>query len=118
MEKLMCHMEEEGPMWAMGWNWFGIPYMGFVMLGVWLLFVVIAVFVYRDAESRGMNGLLWFVLVLIPWLGIIALVIYLIVREDAGSRGEKSPRALLDERYARGEITREEYLKMKKDIST
>lgn len=66
----------------MDWDWWGIPYMGLMMILVWILFIVIAVLVYKDAERRGMNGLLWFVLVILPWVGIIFLIIYLIIRED------------------------------------
>ncbi|MEM2994701.1 MAG: PLDc N-terminal domain-containing protein [Candidatus Bathyarchaeia archaeon] len=44
---------------------------------VWL---VIAILVYRDADSRGMNGILWFLIVLI--FGIIGIIIYLIVRKE------------------------------------
>ena len=53
------HMDGWGMM-----DWWGIPYMGFMMIGVWLIFVLIAYLVYSDAERRGMNGLLWFMLVL------------------------------------------------------
>lgn len=92
-----------------GWNmwlWMSIG---------WLLLVVMAFLVYRDAESRGMNGLLWFVLVILPWVGFVFLVIYLIAREDRYEHemSQKSAGAILDERYARGEITREEYRQMK-----
>lgn len=41
--------------------------------------IVFAVWMYRDAESRGMNGVLWLIVALIA--GIIGLIIYLIVRE-------------------------------------
>ncbi len=106
-----------------GWGmmgWWGVPYMGFMMLGLWLIFIVIAVMVYRDAEKRGMNGLLWFILVAIPWIGIISLVAYLVVREDAARHVAREPGksalVLLDERYARGELGRDEYLQRKKDI--
>jgi len=56
--------------------------MGFYMLAVWALFIAIAFLVYKDAQERGMVGLLWFILVLIPGIGIIALLIYLIIREE------------------------------------
>ena len=63
-------------------NWWGISFMGFYMLAVWALFIAIAFLVYKDAQERGMVGLLWFILVLIPGIGIIALLIYLIIREE------------------------------------
>ena len=99
-------------------DWWGIPFMGFWMIGVWLVFVVIAFLVYEDAEKRGMPGLLWFVLVILPWIGLLFLIIYLIIREDKTQQFslQKSAKSILDERCARGEITREEYQRMKKDI--
>lgn len=107
------HMDEGDMM-----NWWGIPFMGFWMIGIWLVFVIIAVLVYKDAEKRGMSGILWAVLVILPWIGILFLIIYLLVREDTKRQMpvQKSPGAILDERYARGEITREEYQLKKLEI--
>jgi putative membrane protein len=98
-----------------GWGW---PLMGFWMAGIWVVLLVAGILVYRDAEKRGMNGLLWLILILIPMFGFLALIIYLVIRESghATGMGGKSAGALLDERYAKGEISREEYLKMKEDI--
>jgi putative membrane protein len=102
----------------MDWGGWGWPYMALMMIGVWILFVVVAIVVYFDAEKRGMNGLLWLVLLLIPMFSIVVLIVYLVVRES-GTRtrtGDKSAGMLLDERYARGEISREEYLRMREDL--
>lgn len=61
-------------------------------------------------------GILWFLLVAVVIVGIVLLV---------RSRGEASPLGggrsamdVLDERYARGEIDREEYLQRKDDLLT
>jgi len=49
----------------------------------------------------------------------VILIIYLIVREESTRSSrypqgpQKSASTILDERFARGEITREEYIKMK-----
>ncbi len=101
--------------WSMmgGW-WFLWPI-------IWIaVALVIGILVYRDAEKRGMNGLLWLILVLLPMVGLLFLVIYLVIREERhkGTKPEpsKSAEKLLDERYARGEITTEEYKKMKEEI--
>src|SRR2546426_7875367 len=51
-----------------------------VIIAVFVLFLFIAIWVYRDAESRGMSGVLWLLVVLVA--GIIGLIIYLIVRSD------------------------------------
>ncbi|WP_048093204.1 SHOCT domain-containing protein [Geoglobus acetivorans] len=97
---------------------FGFGFFGFGMLFWWILWVVIAYLVYQDAEKRGMNGLLWFILVLIPMVGIVALIIYLIVRETQPQVKEetKSSLEILKERYAKGEISHEEYERMKKEL--
>jgi len=41
--------------------------------------IILAVWVYSDAEKRGMEAALWMIIVLLT--GIIGLIIYLIVRE-------------------------------------
>ncbi|MCD6383721.1 MAG: PLDc N-terminal domain-containing protein [Thermoplasmata archaeon] len=51
---------------------------GYIILIV--IWIVVAVWVYRDAESRGMEGVLWLIVVLVA--GIIGLIIYLIIRKD------------------------------------
>ncbi len=57
----------------------------------WLiLWICVIVWVYRDAERRGMSGILWGLLVFIG--NIIGLLIYLIVRSDnLPSESESSP---------------------------
>jgi cytochrome c biogenesis factor len=48
---------------------------------VWFIIaILICIWVYRDAEDRGMNGVLWLIIILIT--GIFGLIIYLIVRKD------------------------------------
>jgi len=42
--------------------------------------ILLCVWVYRDAESRGMSGVLWLIVVILT--GIIGLIIYLIVRKE------------------------------------
>ena len=111
------HMDGEG---MMDTGWWGSSSMWFWIIGYWVIFVIIGILVYKDAENRGMSGLLWFILVILPWIGILFLIIYLIIRQDRISRAhpQKSANAILDERYARGEITGDEYQRMKKDISS
>jgi len=47
---------------------------------IWFIIgILICIWVYKDAESRGMSGVLWLVLVLI--LGLIGLIVYLVVRK-------------------------------------
>jgi cytochrome bd-type quinol oxidase subunit 2 len=48
---------------------------------LWLIIsILLCVWVYRDAESRGMSGPLWLIIVILT--GIIGLIIYLIVRKE------------------------------------
>lgn len=102
-------------------DWF--PFMGFGTVFAWFISLAVAYLVYKDAEKRNMNGLLWGLPILIPWIGILFLILYLILR-DAGHRvtAESSAPAknaaseILDERYAKGELTREIYLQMIEDL--
>ncbi len=75
-------------------------------------------------EMEGMGwgfGFGWVVMIAI-WV-LIGYLVFAILRYFTGSRGEDAPggsdRALkiLDERYARGEISHEEYQRMKRDIT-
>jgi putative membrane protein len=99
---------------------YGFPFFGWGMMLVWLVvFLVIGYLVYQDANKRGMNGLLWGILVLIPMVGLLFLIIYVIVRENGAQRpgpGVKTPMDILKERYAKGEITSEEFRTMSEDL--
>jgi TctA family transporter len=56
-------------------------FLWFLPLIIWLVIaILIAVWVYRDAEKRGESGALWLIIVLIT--GIIGLIIWLIIRRD------------------------------------
>ncbi len=52
----------------------------FLFIGLLVIAILLAVWVYRDAEKRGMGGVLWLIVVLIA--GILGLIIYLIVRRS------------------------------------
>ena len=95
--------------WGLSWLW---------IAGFWILQVVLAAVVYQDAQKHGKNGLLWSVLVIIPMIGYLFLLGYLIARDEQRPDpvGGLSPRGLLDARYARGELSRNEYLRMKDDL--
>ncbi len=57
---------------------------------VWFIVaILLCIWVYRDAESRGMSGALWLIIVLIA--GIIGLIIYLVVRKDKRSPAPPLP---------------------------
>ncbi len=94
---------------------FGFGWFGFGMLFWWLILVVIGYLVYQDAEKMGMNGALWFILVILPMVGIIFLLLYIVLREDYKKEGDDALKILKD-RLARGEITPEEYRKLKEEL--
>jgi len=99
-------------------DWWDIPYMGFWWIGIWIIQFIIAFLVYKDAEKSDKNGLLWFILVILPWVGILFLIGYLVIRREKTEAKEAINNAdkIIEERYAKGEITREEYLEIKNDM--
>jgi len=71
------------------WNWgdhqlLGFPATAIPLLIMTFLWLAVVIWVYRDAEKRGMSGLLWALLVFIG--SIVALIIYLIVRTEVCAR--------------------------------
>jgi putative membrane protein len=63
-------------------------------------------------DGGGAGWWVWGVLMMVVMLGIVALVVWLIVRSSHGSApgGEpSSAREILSERFARGEIDADEY---------
>ena len=104
-----------------GWHmmdWWDILYMGFWWIGVWIVQFVIAFLVYKDAKKSEKNGLLWFILVILPWVGLLFLIGYLVIRREKSETKEAIDNAdkIIDERYAKDEITRDEYLEIKNDM--
>jgi putative membrane protein len=68
-------------------------------------------------EWHGLGGSgMW-----IFWILIIVALIWLVIfatrRESGSSTRQKSAREILQERYARGEIERDEFEQKKKDLS-
>lgn len=59
--------------------------------------------------------LLMLVFWLLPFLALFVAVKYLLGRSDA-STAAKAPLDLVDEAYARGQISREEYLQKRADL--
>ncbi len=57
------------------WTFFPLGFLFFLI--IWIFVIV---WVYRDAERRGMSGVLWALLVFIG--NLIGLVIYLIIRQE------------------------------------
>jgi uncharacterized membrane protein len=89
---------------------------GIVIL--WIIQLAIGYLVYRDAEKQKMSAQLWFILVILPIFGYFVAVIYMIVREvRRPAMPGKEPLNALRERFARGEITADEYEKGKELIA-
>jgi putative membrane protein len=61
-------------------GWWSMGSMGAMSIGYWVIAVPIGLLVYIDADRRRMNAPLWFLLILIPWIGIGAAFIYVLVR--------------------------------------
>ncbi|MBN1221603.1 MAG: zinc ribbon domain-containing protein [Candidatus Aminicenantes bacterium] len=64
-----------GPDWM---RFSSLSALSLVFLIIWIFMIV---WVYRDAERRGMNGVLWALLVFIG--NLVGLVIYLILRSES-----------------------------------
>ena len=62
-----------------GLEWLGLGLICLIPVIWFIISILLCIWVYRDAESRGMGGVLWLIVVLIT--GIIGLIIYLVVRK-------------------------------------
>jgi putative membrane protein len=56
--------------------------------------------------------LMWLILVI-----VVAIAIYFIVQAQKGGSIRETPLEILKKRYAKGEITKEDYDRMKRDLS-
>jgi len=63
-----------------GPNWMRLTSMSVLSLLFLIIWIFVIIWVYRDAENRGMNGVLWALLVFIG--NLVGLLIYLILRSD------------------------------------
>lgn len=59
-------------------------------------------------------GFLWMALL---WIGVIGLVVWAFVRPAAvPTTGRRSPREILEERFARGELDAEEFIARRNEL--
>lgn len=66
-------------------------------------------------HDMGFGGMMWYGWIF--WIVILGIAVYLIVKlANRGGAGSETPLDILKKRYARGEITKEEYESMKKDL--
>ncbi|GEM_PF-893102 len=76
---------------------------------------------HHPMEGWSMMGGWWFWFIMLVAVLLIILLTYLIISEDKKDENRlsdlnRSAEKILDERYARGEISKEEYKEMKKEI--
>lgn len=73
-------------------------------------------------EHFGWWGLLMMALMVLFWGGLIILVVWAILRLTRNHKtqapGKQDALAIARERYARGEITREQFEQLKKDLGS
>ncbi len=67
-----------------------------------------------------MSGMgLWGMLsMLLFWIVFILLIVWIVSKVVDASGGSNAANAILDKRYARGEMSRKEYQQLKKDIGS
>ena len=93
------------------------PFFGLLMLITWLVQLVIAYFVYNDAKQQKMSAPLWFILVILPMVGFLLAILYVIIREVRMPVDmTDAPIDILKTRFAKGEISQEEYEKSKEAL--
>ena len=66
----------------------GGPFIPLFSVVFFILWIMVIVWVYRDAERRGLNGLLWALLVFVG--NLIGLIIYLIIRTESTTKSSKT----------------------------
>ncbi len=71
------------------WIFWGLGLWLVILLGWFIISILLCIWVYRDAERRGMNGALWLIIVLLT--GLIGLIIYLVVRKDKATSATPPP---------------------------
>lgn len=58
------------------------PFAGSIlMLVMWIVQLLIAFLIYRDAKEKKMLALVWGILAILPMFGYLVDVLYLIIRE-------------------------------------
>ncbi|MGB9176064.1 MAG: hypothetical protein WCB46_04930 [Methanoregula sp.] len=63
----------------------------FLMIVIWLVQLLVAFLIYRDAKEQKMLAPVWAILAILPMFGYFADLVYLVVRELRPLRTEKPP---------------------------
>jgi hypothetical protein len=61
------------------------------MLAVWIVQLLIAFLIYRDAKEQKMLAPVWAILAILPMFGFLVDVLYLIIREIRSSQKTEKP---------------------------
>jgi hypothetical protein len=62
-----------------------------LMIVIWLVQLIVAYFIYRDAKEQKMLAPVWAILALLPMFGYCADLVYLIIREFRSFRVTEKP---------------------------
>jgi succinate dehydrogenase/fumarate reductase cytochrome b subunit len=66
-----------------------------LMIALWIVQLLVAVLIYRDAKEQKMLAPVWTVLGILPFFGYLVDVLYLIIRELKPARkAEPAPASL------------------------
>ena len=66
-----------------------------LMIAVWIVQLLIAYLIYKDAKEQKMLAPVWTIMAILPVLGYVTDVLYLIIREVRPSRKTENPPASL-----------------------
>jgi hypothetical protein len=72
------------------------PFIGPVlMFAIWLVQLLVAFLIYRDAKEQKMLAPVWFILGIVPMFGYLVDVVYLVLREIRAPHKPETPPASL-----------------------
>ena len=67
----------------------------FLMFAVWIVQLLIAFLIYRDAKEQKMLAPVWTILAILPIFGFLTDLLYLVLREfRSAMKAEKGPASL------------------------
>lgn len=66
-----------------------------LMIAIWVVQLLIAFLIYRDAKEQKMLAPVWTILAILPMFGFLADLLYLILRELRPSQKTEQPPASL-----------------------
>ena len=66
-----------------------------LMIGIWVVQLLIAFLIFRDAKEQKMLAPVWTILAILPFFGFLVDILYLIIRELKAPRKMENPPASL-----------------------